>query len=129
MKFVKDNKKFWEKISPPFSNKIKSKEKITLVGNDEIISSDIEVAKTFQNFFRSIVKSLTLQRDETHLSKTTQDNPVLACIEKFSTHPSIISIQKRNSKNSLLNMKKEKNFLQKSKILTPEKLHNKMIYP
>ena len=111
MKFVKDNKKFWEKISPPFSNKIKSKEKITLVGNDEIISSDIEVAKTFQNFFRSIVKSLTLQRGETHLSKTTQDNPVLACIEKFSTHPSIISIQKRNSTKFSFKYEERKKFL------------------
>ena len=87
MKFVKDNKKFWIKISPLSSNKIKSKEKITLVENNEIISSDIEVANTFQNFFSSIVKNLNIQRDETHLSKATQDNPVLACIEKFSTDP------------------------------------------
>ena len=94
-KFVKDNKKFWKRISPLFSNKIKSKEKITLVENNEIISSDIEVAKTFQNFFSSIVKNLNTQRDETHLSKTTQENPVLACIEKFSKHPSIVSIKKR----------------------------------
>ena len=84
-----------EKKLSPFSNKIKSKEKITLVENDEIISSDIEVAKTFQNFFSSIVKNLNNQIDETHLSKTTQENPVLACIEKFSKHPSIVSIKKR----------------------------------
>ena len=95
MKFVKDNKKFWKRISPLFSNKIKSKEKITLVENDEIISSDIEVAKTFQNFFSSIVKDFNIQKDETHLSKTTQENPVLACIEKFAKHPSIASIKKR----------------------------------
>ena len=67
---------------PLFSNKFKSKEKVTLVENDEIISSDIDVAKTFQNFFSSIVKNLNIQRDEIHLSKTTYDNPVLACIEK-----------------------------------------------
>ena len=71
VKFVKDNKKFWIKISPLSSNKIKSKEKITLVENNEIISSDIEVANTFQNFFSSIDKNLNIQRDETHLSKTT----------------------------------------------------------
>ena len=100
MKFVKDNKKFWKKISPLSSNKIKSKEKITLVENNEIISSDIEVANTFQNFFSSIVKNLNIQRDETHLSKATQDNPVLACIEKFCTDPSIISIQNRMETNS-----------------------------
>ena len=92
MKFVKDNKKNLKKISPLFPNKIKSKEKITLVENDEIISSDIEFAKTFQNFFSSIAKNLNIQRDKTHLSKTTQDNPVLACIEKFSMHVSIVSI-------------------------------------
>ena len=78
----------------------KSKEKITLVENDEIISSDIEVAKAFENFFNSIAKNLNIKRDETHFTKTTQDNPVLACIEKFSKHTSIISIKKRMETNS-----------------------------
>ena len=68
VKFVKDYKKVWKKISPFFSNKIKSKKKITLAENDEIISSDIDVAKTFQNVFSSIVKNLNIQRDETHLT-------------------------------------------------------------
>ena len=95
VKFVKDNKKSWKRISHLFPNKIKSKGKITLVENDEIISSDTEVAKTFQNFFSSIVKNSNIQRDETHLSKTTQDNPVLVCTEKFSKHPSIVSTKKR----------------------------------
>ena len=45
MKFVKGNKRFWKKISSLSSNKIKSKEKITLVENDEIISRDVEVKK------------------------------------------------------------------------------------
>ena len=86
MELVKDNKKFWKKISPLFSKKVKSKEKVTLVENDEIISSDIEVAKNFQNNFSSIVNNLNIQWDETHLSKTTQDNPVLAALK---TSPSI----------------------------------------
>ena len=34
VKFVKDNKTFWKKILPLFSNRIKSKEKITLVEDD-----------------------------------------------------------------------------------------------
>ena len=55
----------------------------------------MEVAKTFQNLFSSIVKDLYIQRDETHISKITQDNPVLACIEKFSKDASIVSIKKR----------------------------------
>ena len=91
---------FEKNVSPLFSNKIESKEKITLVENDGIISSDIEVAKTLQNFFSSIVNNLNIQRDETHLPKTTQDNPLFAGFDKFSTHPSIISIQKGMEKNS-----------------------------
>ena len=96
---------------PLFSNKIKSDKKITLAGKNEIISSNIEVAKIFQNFFSSIAKNVNIQRDETHFSRTTQDNPVLTCIEKFSKHPSIVSTKKNLWKqpvtNSLLNMKKE----------------------
>ena len=97
-----------------FQTKFRSKEKITLVENDEIISSDIEVAKTFQNFFSFIVKNLNIKRDETHLSKTTQDNPVLACIEKFSKHPSIASIKKHMKttiNNFFFKYEERKNFL------------------
>ena len=78
VKFVEDDKKFSKKISPLFSNKIKSNEIIIYVEDDEIISSDTEVAKTFENFFSSTDKNLNIKREETHLSKTTQNNPVLA---------------------------------------------------
>ena len=78
VKFVEDNKKFWKKISPLFSKKIKSNEIITHAEDDEIISSDTEVAKAFENFFSSTVKNLNIKREETHPSKTTQNNPVLA---------------------------------------------------
>ena len=93
MKFIKDNKKFWKKIPPLSSTKITSKENIRLVENDQIISSDIEVAKFFQNFFSSIVKILNKQKDKTYLFKTTQDNSLLACFEKFSKHSSIVNIK------------------------------------
>ena len=51
-----DNKKFWKRVSPLFSNKIKTKEKITLVENREIVSIDSEVASIFNEFFTTIVK-------------------------------------------------------------------------
>ena len=132
MEFVKDNKKFWKKISPLFSKKIKSKEKITVVENDKIISSDIEVAKNFQNFFSSIVNNLNIQRDETHLSKTTQDNPVLAYIENFSKHSSIVSIKKRmetTSNKFSFKYEKRKKFLTEIQNLNSRKASQQMIYP
>ena len=57
VKFVKDNKILGKNLALFFSNKINSKEKITLVENDEIISSDRDVTETFQNFFSSIVEN------------------------------------------------------------------------
>ena len=78
-------------------------------------SSDIEVAKTFQNFFSSIVKNLNIKRGETYFSKTTHDNPVLACIQKFSKHNSIVSIKKlmetTASKNFSFKNEERKKFL------------------
>ena len=38
---------------------------------------------------------MNIQRDETNFSKTTQDNQVLACIEKLSKHPNMVNIKKR----------------------------------
>ena len=43
MKFVNDNEKFWKKISILFSNKIKSKENITVVENDEKFVENDEI--------------------------------------------------------------------------------------
>ena len=48
VQLVRDNKKFWKKKHfTPFSNKIKSKERITLTENENIISNDNKVAETF----------------------------------------------------------------------------------
>ena len=43
VKFVNDNEKFWKKISILFSNKIKSKENITVVENDEKFVENDEI--------------------------------------------------------------------------------------
>ena len=51
--------------------------------------------------------------------KTTQDIPVLACIKKITKHLSIVSIKnlmQTTSSKSLLNLKVERNFLQKSEL-------------
>ena len=98
-KSVSDNKIFWKRISPVFSNKIKAKEKITLVENEKIISNDLEIANTFNNYFGKIVQNLDIPRNRNHISNThlSQVNPVLGCIEKFSEHTSIKNIKNRMS--------------------------------
>ena len=79
-----------KKISSQLSNKIESKEIFTLVENDEILSSDVEVPGSFQISLVILLKILIYK--EIH-SKTTQDNPVLACIENFTKHLSIVSVK------------------------------------
>ena len=92
-----DNNKFWKRVSPLFSNKIKTKEKITLVENSEIVSIDSEVASIFNEFFTTIVKNLNIYRNPDHLLETRKQDRVLASIEKFSKHPSILNIEKKMS--------------------------------
>ena len=90
---VRDNKKFWKILVPLFSNKIKSKERITLIENGNIISSDKKVDETFHKFLSNAVKSLNIFSKLKYflilniISATSQTDPVLESIEKFSKHP------------------------------------------
>ena len=98
-----------EKSSAPFSNEIKSKERITLIENEKIISNDKKIAETFHKLFSNIVKSLNSSQNPYLISGTSQAGPVLLqSIEKFSKNPSIINIKKRmNNSNYTFSFKFE----------------------
>ena len=55
-KFVTYNKKFWKSVSPLFSNKVRSKDQITLVENYEIISDDAKIAKILKTILIKYLK-------------------------------------------------------------------------
>ena len=42
---MKDNKRYWDVMKPKFTGKSKSKSKITLIENDEIITDDQKIAE------------------------------------------------------------------------------------
>ena len=108
VKLVRDNKKFWKNVAPLFSYKIKSKERITLIENENIILNDKKVAETVHEFFRIVVKCLNISQNLYLISGTFQTDPVLHSIEKFSKHPSIINIKKRmNNSNYTFSIKFE----------------------
>ena len=48
-KNISDDRKFWHPVKPFLPEKNKSREKITLVKNEEVISDDVEVANTLNN--------------------------------------------------------------------------------
>ena len=106
---VTDNKTFWRKVKPLFSEKVNLQTKILLVekGNDlsdpeisseveKVISEDMEIAETFNEFFVNIVPSLKILPKENYETDVGNDNePILNYINKFKNHPSIKVIKSR----------------------------------
>ena len=93
-KNITDNKKFWHTVKPFLSDKVKTREAIILVDNNDILYKENEVAKTFNNFFSNIVKNLNIPEyqceDDIHVRLFC--NPALQAIMKYRNHPSIKTI-------------------------------------
>ena len=86
IKDVNDNKKFWKIVKPLFSEKKNTKENITLVENNNIISSEIEIAEKLNAFFSNIVKELNIKAKEDLLCDVSDiDDPVERAIQKYKT--------------------------------------------
>ena len=59
-KGIIDNKRFWQTVKPFLSEKLKSRENITLVEKEELVSSESDVAQLFNQFFSNLVKNLDI---------------------------------------------------------------------
>ena len=89
-----DNKKFWQEVTPLFSQKWNERKSIILLENNEIISNDKDVASIFSTFFKNAVDSLDLTNIDWIFSDTTGlSDPIEMAITKFKIHPSILAIQ------------------------------------
>ena len=111
---MKDNRKFWKTVNPLFSEKSYSKESISLINKDGLITENEDLAKTFNNFFSNIVNKLGIEDvpdDESNLSNI--DDPISKAIAKYENHPSILRI-KNYMKEKDLNFSFE--FVDKPKI-------------
>ena len=94
LKQFTDNKTFWQNMKPSLSDKYKATEKITLVSDDKIFSDDLEITEKFNKFFKNTVNNLNLSSNEDLLLSTTHlSDPVQVAIEKYKSHPSILTIQ------------------------------------
>ena len=93
-KLWKNNRKFWKTMNPLFSEKSCSKELISLINKDVLITKNEDLAKTFNNFFSSVVKKLGIKHvpdDESNLRNV--DDPILRAIAKYENHPSSLRIK------------------------------------
>ena len=100
-KVISDNKKFWQTISPPFSEKAFRKEAIILKDGSRTITNNHELAGTFNTFFSNITQNLKLDSNLVEITENfNTSDPVIKGIKKYEKHPSIITIkEKMKNKN------------------------------
>ena len=91
---IKDNKSFWENMKPLFSDKNKTRRKITLIEGDKIISNDAEVAQIMNEFFANAVSKLDIKGYVIESSYVGTDF-IHNAINIFNNHPSILKIKER----------------------------------
>ena len=106
---ITDNKTFWKTVKPFFTDKIKTKSKITLIEknivsqegqekivSEKIITEDQAVAEVFNNFFINIVPNLKISTNHGYDNDfIATDDQVTNAVNKFWNHSSIIMIKNK----------------------------------
>ena len=69
-KEIIDNIKFWHTVKPFLLGKVKSKESIILVNNDNIESKETEVAKTLNDFSQILLKISKFRNRSVRMTST-----------------------------------------------------------
>ena len=82
-----------------------TKNSTTLFEVTKVIQKEGELAKTFNEFFVSIVKNLRINENLLPISSSETKN-VESIIAKFEYHPSIVTIRNRFDKNNISSFKK-----------------------
>ena len=83
IKDVNDNKKIRKIVKTRSSEKVNTNENITLAGNNNIISSEIEIDENLNAFFNNIVKQLNIKVKEDMFCDVSDINdPVERAIQK-----------------------------------------------
>ena len=81
-------------MKPFFSDKLQSKSKIVLIEDETIISNDVDVAETMNEFFVTVTDSLGINENSNYENATEGIiDPVDKAVCKFSNHPSILKIK------------------------------------
>ena len=86
---------FWNTIKPLLSDKIVSREKVTLIEEDEIVESDINTAQILNTFFSNIISNLKIIEyvNCDPISDNINDLVIKSSV-KYCNHPSILKIGK-----------------------------------
>ena len=104
LKIFEDNKKFWRRVKPIFSNKQNSLQNyIIIVEKETITSEDSEIAEKLNNFFIEAVESLEIECFAPDLDDNIHTTNIDEIINRYARHSSILKIKE--------NVKMEEKFL------------------
>ena len=93
-------------MKPFLSDKCTHTSKIPLVHEGNVISDDLKLAKTFNNFFENAVDGLEIKEYESDLNlDITSTDPIDSVIIKYQNYPSIIMINENVSFESRFKFK------------------------
>ena len=90
-----DNKKFWQRVKPLFSDKTVLKHNIRLKENGKMVSDKKEIAEILNNFFMESVEYLEVERYLPTIvidTSAKNENIIEDILLKFKDHPSILKI-------------------------------------
>ena len=94
LKIFDDNKTFWQRIKPLFSDKMKTLQRdIIIVENDIITSDDEGVAEKLNKLFIEAVENLDIETYVIGNVKDTLTGNLQEIIDKYENHPSIKKIK------------------------------------
>ena len=85
---------FWKTVKPLFSDKTSHRDKISLKEDRKTITEDLQIAEIFNNCFSNAIRSLCDQNVPTEPGIACSQNTISIAINKFRSHPSILSINK-----------------------------------
>ena len=89
-----DNRKFWQRVKPLFSDKQKSQSTdIILIENDITTSNNKDVAEKLNNFFIGAVEKLEIKPFIIENINNSSIENLEGKISKYKNHPSIIKIK------------------------------------
>ena len=90
---VKDNKTFRKTVKPLFGNKIKCKSQIALVEDNNLVTDDKVLAKTFNKFFVNVAATLGIKFEKLPSNYHDINYNLDELIIRYNDHPSILAIK------------------------------------
>ena len=93
LRIFKDNKTFWQRVKPLFSDKkCALKRNITIVEDNVIYTKEEDVAEKLNNFFIDAVGNLEIESFATLNAKDVASENILEIVKMYELDPSVLKI-------------------------------------